>query len=80
MSCRLHVPTDLQAIEFEASTRPPVPLDTARHEVLSLRIPPSSSDVIPSANYGDRGKGRAPDMIVLHYTGMTDAEVAIAQL
>src|SRR4029434_9673540 len=39
-----------------------------------------ASDVIPSANYGDRNKGRAPDMIVLHYTGMPDVEGAIAQL
>jgi N-acetylmuramoyl-L-alanine amidase len=38
------------------------------------------SDVIPSANYGERKSGREPDMIVLHYTGMPDAEGAIAQL
>ena len=38
------------------------------------------SDVLPSANYGDRRSGRAPDMIVLHYTGMNDAEVAIRRL
>jgi len=38
------------------------------------------SDVIPSANYGDRNKGRLPDMIVLHYTGMPDVEGAITQL
>ena len=38
-----------------------------------------ASDVIPSANYGDRNKGRLPDMIVLHYTGMPDVEGAIAQ-
>jgi len=38
------------------------------------------SDVIPSANYGDRSKGRQPDMIVLHYTGMPDVEGAITQL
>ena len=38
------------------------------------------SDVVPSANYGDRRGERAPDMIVLHYTGMTDAEVAIRRL
>ena len=31
-------------------------------------------------NYGDRNKGRLPDMIVLHYTGMPDVEGAIAQL
>lgn len=45
-------------------------------------LPDSSvvSDVIPSANYGDRRGGRAPDMIVLHYTGMMDAEVAIRRL
>jgi N-acetylmuramoyl-L-alanine amidase len=38
------------------------------------------SDVIPSANYGDRAKDRAPDMIVLHYTGMPDVEGALARL
>jgi N-acetylmuramoyl-L-alanine amidase len=38
------------------------------------------SDVIPSPNYGDRNKGLVPDMIVLHYTGMPDAEGAIARL
>ena len=39
-----------------------------------------ASDVIPSMNYGDRHKGRLPDMILLHYTGMPDVEGAIAQL
>ena len=39
-----------------------------------------ASDVIPSANFGDRNKGRQPDMILLHYTGMPDVEGAIAQL
>ena len=39
-----------------------------------------ASDVIPSANYGERDKGRLPDMIVLHYTGMPDVEGAIARL
>jgi N-acetylmuramoyl-L-alanine amidase len=39
-----------------------------------------ASDVIPSPNYGERNIGRLPDMILLHYTGMTDAEDAIAQL
>ncbi|RYX98664.1 MAG: N-acetylmuramoyl-L-alanine amidase, partial [Bradyrhizobiaceae bacterium] len=38
------------------------------------------SDVIPSPNYGDRNNGLVPDMIVLHYTGMPDAEGAIARL
>ena len=39
-----------------------------------------ASDVIPSANFGDRNKGRLADMILLHYTGMPDVEGAIAQL
>jgi N-acetylmuramoyl-L-alanine amidase len=39
-----------------------------------------ASDVIPSANFGDRDKDRSPDMIVLHYTGMPDVEGAIARL
>jgi len=39
-----------------------------------------ASDVIPSPNFGERNKGRAPDMILLHYTGMPDAEGALAQL
>ena len=38
------------------------------------------SDVIPSPNYSDRNKGLVPDMIVLHYTGMPDAEGAITRL
>ena len=29
-----------------------------------------ASDVIPSANYGDRARDRAPDMILLSYHGM----------
>jgi N-acetylmuramoyl-L-alanine amidase len=39
-----------------------------------------ASDVIPSANFGERNKGRIPDMILLHYTGMPDVQGAIAQL
>lgn len=39
-----------------------------------------ASDVIPSANFGERKGGRQPDMIVLHYTGMPDVEGAIARL
>jgi N-acetylmuramoyl-L-alanine amidase len=39
-----------------------------------------ASDVVPSPNFGERNKGRLPDMILLHYTGMPDAEGAIAQL
>jgi N-acetylmuramoyl-L-alanine amidase len=38
------------------------------------------SDVIPSANFGERNNGLVPNMIVLHYTGMPDAEGAITRL
>src|ERR1700730_18676756 len=57
----------------------PLPRPVANMKTFS---PDSSiaSDVIPSANYGERNKGRVPDMILLHYTGMPDAEGAIAQL
>ena len=57
----------------------PIPKSSA--EVKSF-LPDSSiaSDVIPSANYGDREKGRSPDMVVLHYTGMPDVEGALARL
>lgn len=49
---------------------------------LELFTPDSSiaSDVIPSANFGERNHGRVPDMILLHYTGMPDMEGAIAKL
>ncbi|GAB1716752.1 MAG: negative regulator of AmpC, AmpD [Nitrobacter sp.] len=45
-------------------------------------VPDSSvvSDTVPSMNFGDRAKGRQPDMIVLHYTGMPDVEGALARL
>jgi N-acetylmuramoyl-L-alanine amidase len=57
----------------------PVPKGTVDMKAFT---PDSSiaSDVIPSPNYGERNKGRAVDMIVLHYTGMPDVEGAIAQL
>jgi N-acetylmuramoyl-L-alanine amidase len=45
-------------------------------------VPDSSvvSTVTPSPNYGDRKGVLSPDMIVLHYTGMTDAASAIVRL
>jgi N-acetylmuramoyl-L-alanine amidase len=45
-------------------------------------VPDSSlvSDTVPSLNFGDRAKGRQPDMVVLHYTGMPDVEGALARL
>src|ERR1700748_2174709 len=42
--------------------------------------PSFASDVIPSTNHCERNKGRLPDMILLHYTGMPDVEGAIARL
>src|SRR5690242_21342229 len=52
------------------------------HSSMKTFTPDSSvvSDVIPSPNYGERNKGRQPDMILLHYTGMPDVEGAITQL
>lgn len=57
----------------------PIPKATAG---LQQFTPDSSiaSDVIPSPNFGERNKGRTPDMILLHYTGMPDVEGAIAKL
>ncbi|MDE2331948.1 MAG: N-acetylmuramoyl-L-alanine amidase [Bradyrhizobium sp.] len=57
----------------------PVPRANAHMKTFT---PDSSiaSDVIPSANYGDRPRGRQVDMIVLHYTGMPDVESAVARL
>lgn len=45
-------------------------------------IPDSSvvSDVVPSANFGERNKGLTPNMILLHYTGMPDVEGALHRL
>jgi N-acetylmuramoyl-L-alanine amidase len=45
-------------------------------------IPDSSvvSDVRPSPNFNERKAGRQPDMIVLHYTGMSDTESALTRL
>ena len=38
------------------------------------------SAITPSPNFGERDGVIAPDMIVLHYTGMADAESAITRL
>jgi N-acetylmuramoyl-L-alanine amidase len=57
----------------------PIPKGNANMKTFT---PDSSvaSDVIPSPNFGDRNKGRLPDMILLHYTGMPDVEGALAKL
>src|SRR4051812_1708282 len=61
--------------------RRPLPLPKGI-AVMQTFTPDSSvvSDVVPSPNYGDRADGRAPDMILLHYTGMPDAEGALTRL
>jgi N-acetylmuramoyl-L-alanine amidase len=38
------------------------------------------AEVRPSPNHSERKDGAAPDMIVLHYTGMRDNEAALRQL
>jgi N-acetylmuramoyl-L-alanine amidase len=38
------------------------------------------AEVAPSPNHGERRDGGRPDMIVLHYTGMQDAEAALELL
>ena len=66
-------------VESKRQRALPIPRASANMKTFT---PDSSiaSDVIPSPNYGDRNKGRLPDMIVLHYTGMPDVEGAIARL
>src|ERR1700761_2275851 len=69
------------SVGYDSKRQRAAPLPRANANMKTF-TPDSSiaSDVIPSANYGDRNKGRLPDMIVLHYTGMPDVEGAIAQL
>jgi N-acetylmuramoyl-L-alanine amidase len=46
-------------------------------------FPPDSklvSDIAPSPNHEARAGGRAPDMILLHYTGMQSSLAALARL
>ncbi len=39
-----------------------------------------AAEVMPSPNHDERNDGRRPDMILLHYTGMPDADSALARL
>jgi N-acetylmuramoyl-L-alanine amidase len=41
---------------------------------------PVAGKVVPSPNHGERRDGRRPDMILLHYTGMTTASEALLRL
>jgi N-acetylmuramoyl-L-alanine amidase len=38
---------------------------------------PVAAEVVPSLNHGERRNGRRPDMLLLHYTGMPDAQGAL---
>src|SRR3954468_12197938 len=69
------------SVGSEKKRRRPLPLPRGNADMQPF-TPDSSvvSDVIPSANFGERASDRAPDMIVLHYTGMPDVEGALARL
>lgn len=48
-----------------------------------MGFPPDSflvTEVVPSPNHSERRHGRAADMILLHYTGMKDADSALRRL
>lgn len=40
----------------------------------------AEATVVPSPNHGERAGGRRPDMIILHYTGMSDDDQAVSWL
>jgi len=51
--------------------------------MIATKFPPDSplvSDVVPSPNHGERRGVIRPEIILLHYTGMADAEVALTRL
>lgn len=69
------------SVSLDLKRRRPLPIPKAIVGMPTF-VPDSSlvSDTVPSLNFGDRAKGRRPDMIVLHYTGMPDVEGALARL
>jgi N-acetylmuramoyl-L-alanine amidase len=75
------LPSSFASTGYEPKRHRALPIPKSSTDVQSF-LPDSSivSDVIPSANFGERDKGRLPDMIVLHYTGMPDVEGALARL
>ena len=40
----------------------------------------AATEVVPSPNHGERRGNSRPDMLLLHYTGMPDAEAALRRL
>jgi len=67
--------------EHDSKRQRALPIPRANANMKAF-VPDTSiaSDVIPSANFGERNRGRQPDMIVLHYTGMPDVDEAISRL
>ena len=49
-------------------------------EALQIKDTALQADVRPSPNFGDRKDGKSIDMLLLHYTGMTDADKAVSWL
>jgi N-acetylmuramoyl-L-alanine amidase len=76
------MPSDSSASDKPAAKRQRTQSPSKDGTMTASFMPDSSvvSEVIASANFGDRNEGRLPDMILLHYTGMPDAEGAIAKL
>jgi N-acetylmuramoyl-L-alanine amidase len=76
------MPTDSPASDKPGSKRQRAQQALQDAAATSAFTPDSSvvSEVIPSANFGDRNNDRVPDMILLHYTGMPDADGAITKL
>ncbi|MBX9711063.1 MAG: N-acetylmuramoyl-L-alanine amidase [Xanthobacteraceae bacterium] len=65
---------------FAPPAAPIPPLSRFKNEMNFLPDSSVVSGVTPSANFDARKDSRAPDMIVLHYTGMADAASAIVRL
>jgi N-acetylmuramoyl-L-alanine amidase len=60
-----------------------MPIDLTPHAAAPPLDRPDSAcvdTVLPSPNHGERRDGRAPDSLVLHYTGMADGPSAIRWL
>lgn len=49
-------------------------------ESVQIKDTALEADVRPSPNFGDRKDGKSIDILILHYTGMTDADKAVSWL
>src|SRR2546423_13677378 len=57
--------------------------ETHSTDCLLMILAPDSpivTSIVPTPNHGERRNGARADMLVLHYTGMTSAEEALARL